>query len=290
MGTNCDLKMSQIKMYSDGLLDSYTAAMLEPYSTRLPGPQVPKLRANKGMNYFTPQRMQNYMRELQYFTDENGNEGHFDFNVHAIGDRGVSETLDAINGSYDEHVSDRRHRITHVEITDPKDWDRFHKLAAIADFQTAGYFVPPDPENENMRKELIGDRKKYFLSINAIRERNGFTTLNSDWDVSPLNPFIGIEHAATRNYQSVSVKNAIEMYTINPAFAMRQENKVGSLVVGKEADFIIIDQNILKIPMHKISDTNVLQTVFKGNAVYTSGQFSRHVADVTEKMYTTLFR
>ena len=132
-----------------------------------------------------------------------------------------------------------------------------------------------------MLKELIGDRKKYFLSINAIRERGGFTTLSSDWDVSSLNPFIGIEHATTRGkYQSVSVKDAIEMYTINPAFAMRQEDKVGSLVVGKEADFIVIDQDILKTRTCSISDTNVLQTVFKGNAVYTSGRFSRYVTDV----------
>jgi predicted amidohydrolase YtcJ len=86
-------------------------------------------------------------------------------------------------------------------------------------------------------------------------------TLSSDWDVSTLNPFIGIQHAINRGGQSVTLKETIEMYTISGAYAMRQNHIVGSLEIGKEADFIVIDNNIMTIQKSKISKTVPYQRV-----------------------------
>jgi predicted amidohydrolase YtcJ len=97
----------------------------------------------------------------------------------------------------------------------------------------------------------------------------------SDWDVSDLNPFIGIQHATQRGHQAVNVKTAVEMYTINAAYVMRHEDRVGSLVAGKEADFIVVDKNIFRIPTLQISGTNVLQTVVKGKVVYRNPLFAK---------------
>ncbi|KAK3101743.1 hypothetical protein FSP39_006041 [Pinctada imbricata] len=181
-----------------------------------------------------------------------------------------------------------RHRITHVEVTIPADHERFSQLGVIADFQVAGDFTLPTTEHRDHYKHLIGDRYENFVSVKSIRDQHAedLTTFSSDWDVSPLNPFLGIEHATNRGRESVDVKTAIEMYTINPAYAMRQEDKTGSLAVGKEADFIVIDKDILKAleEGEKISETFVLRTVFKGRPIFSSENFKRAVVDVCKHL------
>ena len=78
-----------------------------------------------------------------------------------------------------------------------------------------------------------------------------------------------MKHAVARGDQAVDIKTAIEMYTINAAYVMRQEDKVGSLVPGKEADFVIINQDILDpVNAAVIGDTLVYETVLKGGTVY----------------------
>ena len=93
-------------------------------------------------------------------------------------------------------------------------------------------------------------------------------TLSSDWDVSDLNPFIGLENAVTRTPQEISLEDAVKAYTINAAYVMRQENRVGTIEVGKEADLILLDRNIFKIPASQIGETKVDLTYLKGKLVY----------------------
>lgn len=97
---------------------------------------------------------------------------------------------------------------------------------------------------------------------------NARVTLSSDWDVSALNPFIGIQNAVTRVPQELSLANAIKAYTINPAYVMRQEHKVGTLEIGKEADFIVLNQNLFEIELDQINQTVVLKTYLKGKLIY----------------------
>lgn len=155
----------------------------------------------------------------------------------------------------------------------PGDFDRFQKLNVIADFQVAGNFTKPSTRDHI--ESLVGkDRAHDFIPLRSIYNTKAHVTLSSDWDVSTINPFVGIQNAISRGHQSVKVKDAVEMYTINAAFAMRQEHVVGSLATGKDADFVVIDTNIMdQSNADVIYKTRVLQTVLAGNEVYsTKGQ------------------
>lgn len=259
-GNKCSMRINEIKVYADGLLESTTAAMFEPYVKNL---HLQGLTQNIGMNYFTQERLQKYIAQLQSF--DGGNKG-FDFHVHAIGDRGVEEVLNAIENSkgYDRET---RHRMTHLEIVKPRDIERFASLGVIADFQVSGDFTLPS-ERDHIEETVGKSRAENFIPVKSVADTGAIVTLSSDWDVSTLNPFVGIQHAAQRDQQSVSIKSAIEMRTRNSAYLMRQQDTVGILKVGMEADFVIIDQDILKIPVNNIKSTKVLATVLQGMIVY----------------------
>lgn len=253
------LRLSQVKLYSDGLLETTTAATLQDYLVDY------GLGFNKGINYFDKSRLTKYIRELQ-------NVG-FDFHIHAIGDRGVREALDAVEATKGEQTEPRRHRITHVELVDQADIPRFAQLGVLADAQ-----VSSELDQESL-EELIGPGRDH-IPIKSLVDAGAHVTLSSDWDVSSLNPFLGIFKALKRGSQAVDVKTAVEMYTINGAYVMRQEDKTGSLVAGKEADFIVLDRDIFELGQsssynerRRIKRAKVLQTVLAGQEVWTSRAF-----------------
>lgn len=276
---NCFLKKNEIKVYMDGLLDSTTAAMEEPYVKNLHLPGIPD---NRGMNIFDQARLTKYVRELQLFAGHKG----FDFHIHAIGDRGVHQALNAFR---DSQHNGTRHRMTHLEQVDPLDIDRFRDLNVIADFQVAGNFTLPSSRDHIA--ELVGDHRAYnFIPVKSIYDTGAMVTLSSDWDVSDLNPFIGLQHAISREHQSISIKSAIEMYTINAAYAMRQEQSVGSLQVGKDADLVVIDKDILD-PTNagSIYKAKVLQTVLEGEEVFWEENGNRIKETTCTHLYSTFY-
>ena len=184
---NSLLKVNQIKFYMDGILINTTAALHQPYETQL----LP-IEGNKGLNYFTPERLQGYLKALEPVG--------FDFNIHAIGDRGVSEALDAIEKASDGKA---RHRLTHVEMVRQQDLSRFKSLNVIADAQVAGDFAMPGHWHENI--PLLGEaRSDNLVPIRSLSEAGATLTLSSDWNVSTMNPFVGIHHAVTRAPQAIT--------------------------------------------------------------------------------------
>jgi hypothetical protein len=245
------LRISQIKVYDDGILINSTAAMLEPYLETLG--EIP---SNNGINYFSEERLTRYIRELEPVG--------FDFHIHAIGDRGVREALNAIEQG---QQGQGRHRLTHLEIVNPADYPRFKQLNVIADMQVAGDFAQPSHWHEN--DFLIGERAEPLIPLKDLFEAGAKITLSSDWDVSVLNPFIGMQNALTRKPQHLTrLEDVIAAYTINGAYTMRQEDKVGSLEVGKHADLIVLNQNLFEIPVNRINKTKVLMTFLAGELVY----------------------
>lgn len=245
------VKLSQIKVYSDGILVNTTAAMLAPYLSVLGG-----IPSQNGLNYFTEARLAKYLNALAPLG--------FDFHIHAIGDRGVQESLNAIEQM---QYKQGRHRITHLEVVNKADYPRFKQLKVTADMQVAGAFAHPNHWEEN--EALIGERANNLIPLKSLYEAGARVTLSSDWDVSTLNPFIGMQNALTRAPQNLpDLASVIEAYTINPAYALRQEKMTGSLEVGKFADMIVLDQNIFNIDINKISDTRVMKTYLAGRLVF----------------------
>ena len=250
------LKFTQVKMYSDGLLDSGTAKLVEPYVN-----DIGYGKDGRGINYFEENRLAYYIIELE--------KTGFDFHIHALGDGAVRESLDAIEfAQLTNSDTDTRHRLTHLELIHPDDINRFEELGVIADFQVAGEWALP--ENNDYLEEFIGkERLIDYLPVRSVYDTNAVVTLSSDYDVSSLSPFVGMQHALSREHQSMSdLESVIESYTINGAYLMRQEDKTGSIEVGKFADLIIVDQNIFEVPIDKIGDTQVLFIYLEGEQVF----------------------
>jgi len=253
---NSLLRMNQIKLYSDGIPVNTTAALNGSYVFDMLGQPT-----NNGLNYFTQTRLANYINVLEKVG--------FDFHIHAIGDRGIHEALNAIEqgGS-----SKGRHRLTHLEIVDKKDIRRFAQLNVTADCQVAGDFTHPSHWPEMAK--VIGSKKAHNLvPIKTLNDAGARVTLSSDWSVSAFNPFIGLQNALTRAPQNLSLPDALAAYTINSAYVMRQEQVVGSLEVGKEADLLVLDQNLFEVEVEDIGHTQVLQTLLAGEEVYLSEDF-----------------
>lgn len=250
-------KMGQIKVYSDGLLESTTAKLFEPYDIDI---DLPGIVGNKGMNYFDETKLGDTIGELQKY---------FDFQIHAIGGKAVHESLNAIQRNW-KQGHDNRHRLTHVELVTNGDLNRFAALGVIADPQVAGNFTLPDYINSEIKDVIGRERTKEFIRLNDLVNTKAHVTLSSDWDVSPLNPWLGVGHAINRGDQSVSMKTAIELYTINGAYVMRQEKDTGSLVVGKFADLVIVDNNIFgkDFMWQKVNQTKVMKTILQGKVTY----------------------
>lgn len=244
---NSLLKINQIKLYSDGIIHNTTAAMHDDYLVDLYG-----MATNKGLNYFTEQRIAHYISELE--------STGFDFHIHALGNRGVTESLNAIEQS---GTSSGRHRLTHVEFVKTSDYPRFAQLNVTADAQVAGDFTNPANwgDNDPLVGASIADN---IIPLKSLWAANARITLSSDWDVSTLNPFVGLQNAVTRSPQELTLEQAIAAYTINAAYVMRQENIAGSLEVNKEADFIVLDKNPFDIQPTNIKNIKVQDTYLKG--------------------------
>lgn len=245
------LKINQVKLYADGIVVNTTSAMDRDFLVDLFD-----LPTNDGLNYVTESRLGQYIAAL----DPLG----VDFHIHAIGNRGVHEALNAIEQNA---APSARHRITHVEYVNPSDYARFANLNVVADAQVAGDFTQPDQWHEN--DELVDpELNENLVPIKSLKAAGARITLSSDWDVSALNPFVGLQHAVTRTPQNLSLEQAIQAYTIDPAYVMRQESIVGSLEKGKEADFIVLSQNLFEVDASRINATEVLETYLAGERVF----------------------
>lgn len=248
---NSLLKINQIKLYSDGITHNTTAALDRDYQI-----DYFNLSTNNGLNYFTESRIRDYIQQLE--------STGFDFHIHAIGNRGVTEALNAIQQGAS---TNGRHRLTHVEMVNTSDLTRFSQLNVTADAQVAGEFTQPHHWNENAY--LVGNAlANNLIPIKSLVDAGARITLSSDWNVSTLNPFVGIQNAVTRSPQNISLEMAIKAYTINGAYVMRQEDKVGSLETGKLADFIIVDRDIFTISTTQINQAKIERTVFNGVEIF----------------------
>lgn len=250
---NSLLKINQIKLYADGITINTTAAMENNYLL-----DFFNLSTNNGLNYISQDRIAKYIAALEPIG--------FDFHIHTIGNRGVNEALNAIEQS---GTSKGRHRLTHVEYVNPSDYNRFNQLNVTADAQVVGDYTKPAHWHDN-DEFITPSLNNNIIPIKSLLQANARLTLSSDWDVSSMNPFVGIQNALTRSPQEISLTEAIKAYTINAAYVMRQENVVGTLEVGKEADFIVLSQNLFEVSVNQINQTKVLKTYLQGKLIYSN--------------------
>jgi predicted amidohydrolase YtcJ len=252
-----------VKFMVDGVIESHTAAMLEPYT------DDPSLQ---GKPFWEPANYNAAVAEL----DKRG----LQLFTHAIGDYGIRIALDGYeNAAKQNHFKDRRSRIEHIETAAAADIPRFGKLGVIASMQPLHSY--PNADTLDVWAHNIGpDRASRAWAWKSIADGGGHLAFGSDWPVVTLNPWEGIQTAVTRQTaegtpeagfvpeQRLTVAQAVDGYTLGAAFAGRREKTEGSLEVGKLADVIVISQNIFDINPHKIGATKVVATVVGGRLVY----------------------
>jgi predicted amidohydrolase YtcJ len=200
--------------------------------------------------------------------------------VHAIGDRAVTETLNGFEAVRKTNGNTKLpHTITHLQIVQPSDFERFGKLNVLASYQLLWAFG--DVTTVDIVKPYI-DPSLYQWQYPARSMLQAGATIcgASDWAVSSANPFEAIYNAETRkgplgvldSTQCMPRMAMLYAYTINAAKALMAEKKIGSLEPGKSADMILLDRDILTVTAEAMRDTRVRWTLFEGKKVYEEGR------------------
>jgi len=259
------LRFSQVKLYADGEIGTTTAALFSPGYDLDPFFFFGPLAGQLGINYFDQARLTTYVTQLEAVG--------FDMHIHAIGNRGVHEALNAVEAAAIANggASSARHRLTHVHLVHPQDVPRFAGLNVTADFQPFdagdfqffyGIYLP------------FGLVPQQAEKLRTLYDAGARVVLSSDYDVGELSPFAGMERALRLGSESLpNIDAAIRAYTIEPAHLLRQEDRVGSIEVGKRADIIVLDRDITSIPVPQLSQTRVLLTLLDGEEVWRDPSF-----------------
>ena len=268
------LRADAIKIFADGDLEypGESGALLEPYLD--PSGRPTK---NRGPTYW----VQSHLNQVVAAADAAG----FTVHVHAIGDRATRSALDAFAYAREHNGSrDNRDQIAHLELVDPQDFPRFKQLGVIANFQLL--WAEKDSYIVDATLPYIGpERARYLYPARSLLDAGAMIAGGSDWGVSSFNPFVAMEHAITRREsrgrepllpeQSIPLQTMVDAYTINAAFALKQETTTGSLERGKRADFIVLDRDIFSLDPSDLHATRVLSTYLDGREVYTANEAGR---------------
>ena len=255
------LKTGALKAFADGALGSRTAAMLAPYSD---DPTTSGILTND------PEKL----RVMAIERDKAG----FQLNFHAIGDRANRVALDVFEAVAKANgPRDRRDRIEHAQVVAPEDLPRFAQLKVIASMQ-------PSHETTDMRwaGQRVGpDRSKGAYAWASLEKSGARLAFGTDYPVESINPLRGLYACVTRELpdggpaggwqpqEKISLDDCIRAYTSGSAYAQFEAGKKGELKAGEYADFIILSDDLTKIPPQQYTKITVLLTVVGGRTVYT---------------------
>ena len=258
-------KAGAIKLMADGVIESHTAAMLEPYSNRPNASGEPR---------FTTDTLDRLVAEL----DRRG----WQVMIHAIGDRAIRMALDAF-----EHAAmtnpvpgrGRRHRIEHIETIDSTDIPRFGRLDVIASMQP--YHGLPDPAQIAVWRANIGeDRAARAWMYGSIAKQKGALAFGSDWPVVAIDPLLGLHVAVNRATlegepeggwipsERLTLEQAVDAYTRGAAWASFDEHRKGSIARDMLADIVVLTKDIFSLPTRRLGEAEVAATIFDGKVVY----------------------
>ena len=259
------LKTTAVKIFQDGVIESRTAALLQPYLVEA---------GERGWLNLEPEVLKPLAAQL----DRLG----FQIHIHAIGDRAIQSSFDALEFARQQNGSrDSRHHLAHVELFDPADIGRFRRLGVIANFQP--FWASADLYIVKMTEPILGpERSRWLYPIRSVANTGAIIACGSDWSVTSMNPLDAIQIAVTRRgladgsgtawipEEVVDLPLMIAGYTINGAYVNFQEHETGSIEVGKSADLVVLDRNLFEIPRHEIHNVKVLLTMLEGREVYSS--------------------
>ena len=250
------LNVRSFKVYGDGALGSRGAAMRKPYSDR---------DNHFGAMIFNPTRYTAIANQIA--------KSDYQMNTHAIGDSANTHILKTYKTAL-EGQKDRRWKIEHAQIISPEDFDLFDNIVPS---------IQPTHATSDMYWAIdrVGkDRMKGAYAFKDLLNKYGSVALGTDFPVEKVSPFLTFSAAVTRQDTEGYPKDGFQMenaltreetlrgMTIWAAHSNFEENEKGSIEVGKFADFIILNQNIMEVEGSKIHKTKVVATYLNGKKVY----------------------
>jgi predicted amidohydrolase YtcJ len=251
------LRFSNLKIFSDGALGSQTAALEEPYEGR----------DYRGVLTIEPEQLREDVRRAS--------DGGIAVAIHAIGDRAVRVSLDAIEAAGGSAVG-LRHRLEHVQLVRREDVTRFARLGVIASMQPIHATSDRDIADRHW-----GARCRLAYPLRTLADAGASLAFGSDAPVEPIEPLLGIHAAVTRlrpsdtepwyPEQRLDVETALSGYTSGPAFAICRERELGSLDVGKWCDAAVLDRDIFAAEPGELLQTRVRATITAGEVRYDDG-------------------
>jgi predicted amidohydrolase YtcJ len=261
------IRADAAKIFADGVIESGTAALLEPYLGF----------GHRGDLNYAPEVLDRLVARL----DEEG----FQVQVHAIGDRAIRETLDAFEKARAANgPRDSRHHVAHIELSHPDDILRFRSLGVVANVQPLWAYR--DTYITDLTEPQLGaERSRWLYPIKSLADSGDVLAAGSDWSVSSMNPLDAIQVAVTRRdltagegppwipEERVDLDTILAAYTRGGAYLQHQETLTGSLEVGKRADLIVLEKNLFEVPETEIHRVRVLLALLDGKEVYREASF-----------------
>lgn len=252
------VRAGAVKVFMDGVLESYTALMLEAYADR-PGVC--------GSALHTAERFDAIAAEadrlgLQIF-------------VHACGDGAVRRALDGfaharrVNGRRDS-----RHRVEHIELIHPSDIPRFAELGVIASMQPA--HCPVAVDAGDVWPQRVGPaRWRHSFAWRTLHAAGARQAFGSDWPVAPMDPLLGCWYGLARQpwrpddpAQRLTLEELIAGYTRDAAYAEFQEHRKGMVRVGLLADLVLLNADLFATPAAALTQVKPLLTMVDGRVVF----------------------
>ncbi|MCI5048602.1 MAG: amidohydrolase [Aquisalinus sp.] len=248
-----------IKFYVDGALGSRGALLKEPYADQ---------QKTRGLQLITKEQAVGAYRKALA--------NDIQVTTHAIGDRGNTLVLDWYEEVLADHDGDPRWRIEHAQVIDPADIPRFAALGVIASMQPSHaigdlHFAPA---------RLGDERLRGAYAWRSLTDAGAVIAGGSDAPVERGDPMIefyaavgrtdlaGFQGANWHPEEALSRAEALAIFTKNPAYAAFMENRLGTIEVGKKADFTVLSADIMTIPVEQIPDVKAVMTIVDGKVVY----------------------
>ena len=260
------LELGFKKLMIDGVLSSRTAAMLEPYADD---------PSSTGLPHMSQQELNELVASM--------NAAGLPVAIHSIGDRGVRMSLDAF-ASVGGATSGLANRIEHNEVIDPDDAGRYRELSVIASMNPHHCITGIDKYNT---ARLGPERAAWSFPWGRLSQAGATLMFGSDWPTAPLAPLEHLYAAVVREkpgggpaggwyaVNRLTWQQALRAYTLAGAEAAGWGDQLGSLEVGKWADFVLLDRRLHDPPGAELEHTQVDETWIAGERVYprpSSGQ------------------
>jgi predicted amidohydrolase YtcJ len=248
------LTLRAVKRHLDGALGTHGAWLLRPYADRPDRSGLPQMSVDE-------------LTETARIAYQHG----FQLNTHAIGDRANREALSIYAAVHEQATpGSLRWRIEHAQTLDPEDVPRFAELGVIASMQ--GIHATSDGPWVPQRLGMERARRAAYVWRSLI-DNDAVICNGTDVPVEPISPIASLHASITRQMangerffpeQSMSRLEALRSYTINCAYAAFEEDRLGTLEVGKRADLIVLDRHLLTVSEDELAETQVDLTVVDG--------------------------